>query len=185
MKCNYWGTDSECTARWDSCSRWDKRVNHNFHSFWLCHLAVIFLINCKDSFISTEEIVDPMRTFFEFLKWISRYFLSWVLILVNVTDLNFILLTYNISHHEVLFKGCWKYWISTVVDVLTNDIHSAWGSAKESWSFSVYLLESVFQVLVSWFMLWFHCSICVMINFWQMIEGGNKLKVCILLLAFH
>jgi hypothetical protein len=145
------------------------RVNHDFESFGLRDLTVVVLIDCQDCFVSAEEIVDPGVILLESLEGIGGQLFLRVLVLINVSNLDLVIVIVGPGHYEVLLNGCRQDRISTVINVLSDDVYPTWSSEEIFGGLSVETLKSCSQVFKARFMLGFDCPISLVVKFCEMV----------------
>lgn len=137
------------------------RIYHNLQPNWLLYKTPNAFIVSQYSFIPAQKIINPMRIFLHFLIRICANSFSGIKIFVYIRNSDFIRSFFSISNsgicnNEILLNCCRENTISTIIDMFTNDVHSAWSSAEELWLLPVNLLKFLFQSLISYFVFFFY-----------------------------
>jgi len=78
-----------------------------------------------------------MRIFSKFLERICIYHFQRILVLVNVVNCNFVIVCWYVRHNKVLVQSCRQHRVTTVVDVLTNNVNAARCSTEVLWLLTI------------------------------------------------
>ena len=144
----------------------------------------------QDGLVAAKEVVDEVVGISELLEGVGGDGHCVVGCTFHVVNLDFIaffiaLSNWRVGDDEVVFNSGWQDAVSAVVDVLSNDVHSTWGTAVELWEVSVLLLEPGEQVAVPWFVFGLDCVVGLGIHLVELLENGHTLNLWLFLFVLR
>ena len=131
----------------------------------------------QDGFVTTKEIIYRSRLFLKLLERIRRDLDFLVQVLLNIVD-HYLLTSISIaeldiSHNEILLNGSWQHAVSTIINVLADDVDATWSSAIVSRLHAVQLFESLHDSVVPRLMLLLHRIIYIQVDIVKGRDHGN------------